>query len=63
MYNRCLISTSNTLGRRFNGETRTGSAWRVGTADIATGRFKFFETKASLRDHRRSVANKATVTV
>lgn len=29
-------------------------------ADIAAGRFKSFDTKALLRDHLRSVANKAT---
>ena len=35
------------------------AAVQLGTADIAAGRFKSFDTKASLRDHFRSVANKA----
>ena len=36
------------------------AAVQVGAADIAAGRFKLFENKASLRDHLQSVANKAT---
>jgi antitoxin ParD1/3/4 len=36
------------------------AAVRRGTEDIAAGRFKFFDSKASLRDHLRSVADKAT---
>ena len=36
------------------------AAVQVGAADIAAGRFKSFETNASLRDHLRSLANKAT---
>lgn len=35
------------------------AAVQFGAADIAAGRFKSFDTKASLRDHLRSVANKA----
>jgi antitoxin ParD1/3/4 len=35
------------------------AAVQVGAADIATGRFMSFETKASLHDHLRSVADKA----
>jgi antitoxin ParD1/3/4 len=35
------------------------AAVQLGAADIAAGRFKSFDTKASLRDHLRSVANKA----
>jgi antitoxin ParD1/3/4 len=36
------------------------SAVQVGIADIAIGRFRSFETKASLREHLRSLAIKAT---
>jgi antitoxin ParD1/3/4 len=36
------------------------AAVRLGTEDIAAGRFKFFDSKASLRDHLRSAADKAT---
>jgi antitoxin ParD1/3/4 len=36
------------------------AAVQLGAADIAAGRFKSFDTKALLRDHLRSVANKAT---
>lgn len=36
------------------------AAVQLGAADIAAGRFKSFDTQASLRDHLRSVANKAT---
>ena len=36
------------------------AAVQLGAADIAAGRFKSFDTKASLRDHLRSAANKAT---
>jgi antitoxin ParD1/3/4 len=36
------------------------AAVQVGTADIAAGRFTSFETKASLRDHLKSMAIKAT---
>ena len=36
------------------------SAVQLGAADIAAGRFKSFDTKASLRDHLGSVANIAT---
>jgi antitoxin ParD1/3/4 len=32
----------------------------LGAADITAGRFKSFDTKASLRDHLASVANIAT---
>ena len=35
------------------------AAVQVGTADIAAGRFKSFDTKASLRDHLKSVTDKA----
>ena len=31
------------------------AAVQLGTADIAAGRFKSFDTKASLREHLRSV--------
>lgn len=36
------------------------AAVQVGFADIAAGRFKSFDNKASLRDHLKSVSNKAT---
>ena len=36
------------------------AAVQLGAADIAPGRFKSFDTKVSLRDHLRSVANRAT---
>ena len=36
------------------------AAVQLGAADIAAGRFKSFDTKVSLRDHLRSVANRAT---
>ena len=36
------------------------AAVQFGTADIAAGRFESFDTKASLRDHLKSVAKKAT---
>ena len=36
------------------------AAVRQGAEDIAAGRFKYLDSKASLRDHLRSVANKAT---
>ena len=36
------------------------AAVRQGAEDIAVGRFKYFDCKASLRDHLRSVADKAT---
>lgn len=36
------------------------AAVRQGAEDIAAGRFKYFDYKASLRDHLRSVADKAT---
>lgn len=35
------------------------AAVELGAADIAAGRFKSFDSKALLRDHLRSVANKA----
>ena len=35
------------------------AAVQLGAADIAAGRFNAFATKASLRDHLRSVARKA----
>ena len=35
------------------------AAVQLGAADIVAGRFKSFDTQASLRDHLRSVANKA----
>ena len=35
------------------------AAVQLGAADITAGRFKSFDTQASLRDHLRSVANKA----
>ncbi len=35
-------------------------AVQIGAADIAAGRFKSFDNQTSLRDHLRSVANKAT---
>jgi antitoxin ParD1/3/4 len=34
------------------------AAVKVGSADIVAGRFKTFETKASLRDHLKSLSNK-----
>ena len=34
------------------------AAVRLGAADIAAGRFKSFDTKASLRDHLRSVGDR-----
>jgi|AntAceMinimDraft_1070359.scaffolds.fasta_scaffold00651_15 antitoxin ParD1/3/4 len=36
------------------------AAVQVGVAEIAADRFKSFDTKASLRDHLKSVAKKAT---
>lgn len=36
------------------------AAVRQGAQDIAAGRFKYFDSKALLRDHLRSVADKAT---
>lgn len=36
------------------------AAVQVGAADIVSGRFATFETKASLREHLKSVAIKAT---
>ena len=36
------------------------AAVRQGAEDIAAGRFKYLDSKASLRDHLRSVADKAT---
>ena len=39
------------------------AAVQLGAADIAAGRFKSFETQASLRDHLGSVANNATASV
>ena len=36
------------------------AAVQVGFADIAAGRFKSFDNKASLREHLKSVSNKAT---
>jgi hypothetical protein len=33
---------------------------QLGNADIIAGRFKTFETKASLRDHFKSLSKKAT---
>ena len=36
------------------------AAVQVGFADIAAGRFKSFDNKVSLRDHLKSVSNKAT---
>ena len=35
------------------------AAAQVGVADIETGRFKTFDSKASLRSHLKSVASKA----
>ena len=35
------------------------SAVQLGAADIAAGRFKSFDTKASLRDHLRSLNDRA----
>jgi antitoxin ParD1/3/4 len=36
------------------------AAVQLGSADIAAGRFKSFESKALLRDHLASIANKVT---
>ena len=38
-------------------------AVQLGAADIEAGRFKFFDTKASLRDYLGSVAHKANAPV
>jgi antitoxin ParD1/3/4 len=37
------------------------AAVQIGAADIAAGRFKSFDTKASLYDHLKSIAKKSAV--
>lgn len=36
------------------------AAVQIGAADIAAGRFKSFDSKATLRDHLKAIAKKAT---
>ena len=62
-----LVEQLVTSGRYQNASEVLREALRVavqlGAADIEAGRFKFFDTKASLRDYLGSVAHKANAPV